>query len=53
MFKDEWKFAMATQTDDPDPMLQMFLDVNSLTPDEVTNRADLLEKVEEYHNLTT
>ena len=42
---------MATQTDDPDPILQEFLDVNGLTPDEVANRADLLEKLAEYHNL--
>ena len=42
---------MATQTDDPDPMLQKFLDVNGLTPVEVANRADLLEKLDDYHNL--
>ena len=28
----EWKFAIATQTDDPDPMLQVFLNVNGLIP---------------------
>ena len=46
-----WKFTMSTQTDDPNPILQEFLDVNGLTPDEVANRADLLEKLAEYHNL--
>ena len=49
--RDEWKFTIVTQTDDPDPMLQEFLDVNGLTPAEVAHRADLLEKLTEYHNL--
>ena len=49
----EWKFPMATQTDDPDPMLQKFLNVNGITPDEVINRADLLEKLAEYHNFSS
>ena len=49
--REEGKFAMATQLDDPDSMLQKFLDVNGLTPGEVANRVDLLEKLAEYHNL--
>ena len=50
--RTNWKYPIAvSQNDDPNATLQDFLSLKNVSPVEIDQIADLLEKLVEYHNI--